>query len=79
MTNSGQRGAGLECGSPEKVGGWSGIAQCAGTLNMQAESSDGLDTPTACTVGATGEHDANWPDWYAAYMVAEHAGKKLPE
>jgi catechol 2,3-dioxygenase-like lactoylglutathione lyase family enzyme len=27
----------------------------------------------------TGEHDANWPDWYAAYMVAEHAGKKLPE
>ena len=26
-----------------------------------------------------GEHDHNWPDWYAAYMVAEHAGKPLPE
>ena len=26
----------------------------------------------------TGEHDANWPDWYAAYMVAEQAGKELP-
>jgi len=35
--------------------------------------------------GAHGEHekrigkaDANWPDWYAAYMVAEQAGTELP-
>ena len=35
---------------------------------------------------AHGEHeariggaDANWPDWYAAYMVAEQAGAQLPE
>ena len=27
----------------------------------------------------TGEHDANWPDWYASYMVAEQAGKDLPQ
>ncbi len=33
---------------------------------------------------AHGEHetrvgaDANWPDWYAAYMVAEQSGKELP-
>jgi len=26
----------------------------------------------------TGEADANWPDWYAAYMVAEQAGTDLP-
>jgi catechol 2,3-dioxygenase-like lactoylglutathione lyase family enzyme len=26
----------------------------------------------------TGQHDENWPDWYAAYMVAEQAGKPLP-
>ncbi len=26
----------------------------------------------------TGEHDVNWPDWYAEYMVAEQAGKELP-
>jgi catechol 2,3-dioxygenase-like lactoylglutathione lyase family enzyme len=26
----------------------------------------------------TGEADANWPDWYAAYMVAEQAGAELP-
>ncbi len=26
----------------------------------------------------TGQRDANWPEWYAAYMVAEQAGKELP-
>ena len=26
----------------------------------------------------TGATDPNWPDWYAAYMVAEQAGKELP-
>jgi len=26
-----------------------------------------------------GQHDANWPEWYAAYMVAEQAGEKLPQ
>jgi catechol 2,3-dioxygenase-like lactoylglutathione lyase family enzyme len=26
----------------------------------------------------TGQRDANWPDWYAAYMVAEQAGEELP-
>jgi catechol 2,3-dioxygenase-like lactoylglutathione lyase family enzyme len=25
-----------------------------------------------------GEADVNWPDWYAAYMVAEQAGTELP-
>jgi catechol 2,3-dioxygenase-like lactoylglutathione lyase family enzyme len=26
----------------------------------------------------TGGHDANWPDWYAAYIVAGQAGRPLP-
>ena len=26
----------------------------------------------------TGQRDANWPAWYAAYMVAEQSGKELP-
>jgi catechol 2,3-dioxygenase-like lactoylglutathione lyase family enzyme len=26
----------------------------------------------------TGQRDANWPNWYAAYMVAEQAGTELP-
>ncbi len=25
-----------------------------------------------------GQQDENWPDWYAAYMVAEQTGKELP-
>jgi len=25
-----------------------------------------------------GQHDANWPAWYAAYMAAEQAGTDLP-
>jgi catechol 2,3-dioxygenase-like lactoylglutathione lyase family enzyme len=27
----------------------------------------------------TGTRDANWPDWYAKYMVAEQAGTELPK
>ncbi len=27
----------------------------------------------------TGERDANWPDWYAKYTVAEQAGMELPQ
>jgi catechol 2,3-dioxygenase-like lactoylglutathione lyase family enzyme len=26
----------------------------------------------------TGQRDENWPEWYAAYMVAEQAGMELP-
>jgi catechol 2,3-dioxygenase-like lactoylglutathione lyase family enzyme len=27
----------------------------------------------------TGQRDANWSDWYAAYIVAEQTGKELPQ
>jgi catechol 2,3-dioxygenase-like lactoylglutathione lyase family enzyme len=27
----------------------------------------------------TGQRDANWPDWYTAYMVAEQSGGELPQ
>ena len=26
-----------------------------------------------------GQHDANWPDWYAEYLVKEQAGQPLPQ
>jgi catechol 2,3-dioxygenase-like lactoylglutathione lyase family enzyme len=26
-----------------------------------------------------GQRDADWPDWYASYMVAEQAGQELPQ
>ena len=33
---------------------------------------------TASTRSGPASADANWPDWYAEYMVAEQAGKPLP-
>ena len=27
----------------------------------------------------TGGHNANWPDWYAEYIVREQTGQKLPD
>jgi catechol 2,3-dioxygenase-like lactoylglutathione lyase family enzyme len=27
----------------------------------------------------TGQRDANWPDWYAAYVAAEQTGAELPQ
>jgi hypothetical protein len=27
----------------------------------------------------TGVRDANWPDWYAEYMVREQTGEELPK
>jgi len=27
----------------------------------------------------TGQRDANWPDWYATYMVREQTGEELPQ
>ena len=48
-------------------------------------SSTELATALRRASAAHGEHekrigaaDPNWPDWYAAYMVAEQAGKPLP-
>jgi hypothetical protein len=48
-------------------------------------SSTELATALRRAAAAHGEHekrigtaDPNWPDWYAAYMVAEQAGKQLP-
>ena len=26
-----------------------------------------------------GVHDEKWPEWYAAYMVADNHGEQLPE
>jgi hypothetical protein len=26
----------------------------------------------------TGQHDQDWPDWYAEYMVREQSGEELP-
>ena len=49
-------------------------------------SANDLASALRRAAAAHGEHekrigaaDPNWPDWYAAYMVAEQAGKELPQ
>ena len=59
-----------------------------GRVDQAATSfSSAVDLASAMrrAAAAHGEHekrignaDANWPDWYAAYMVAEQAGRDLP-
>jgi catechol 2,3-dioxygenase-like lactoylglutathione lyase family enzyme len=59
-----------------------------GRLDQAATSFDSADDLASAmrrAAAAHGEHekrigkaDANWPDWYAAYMVAEQAGRDLP-
>jgi catechol 2,3-dioxygenase-like lactoylglutathione lyase family enzyme len=48
-------------------------------------SADDLAAALRRAAAAHGEHekrigaaDANWPDWYAQYMVSEQAGRELP-
>jgi catechol 2,3-dioxygenase-like lactoylglutathione lyase family enzyme len=55
------------------------------TATSYASIADLADAMRRASV-AHGEHearvgaaDANWPDWYATYMVAEQAGTALPE
>lgn len=47
------------------------VADLAGALR-RAESAHGEHERR------TGQADPNWPDWYAAYIVAEQAGSELP-
>ncbi len=49
-------------------------------------SASDLETALRRAAAAHGEHekrigkaDANWPEWYAKYMVAEQSGEKLPQ
>jgi catechol 2,3-dioxygenase-like lactoylglutathione lyase family enzyme len=54
----------------------------ARTTYMSAADVEGALRRAAAAHGdhekRTGEADANWPEWYAAYMVAEAAGTELP-
>ncbi len=52
--------------------GYSSIGDLAGALR-RAEAAHGEHERR------TGERDADWPGWYAAYMVAEQSGASPPE
>jgi hypothetical protein len=59
-----------------------GRVDAAGTTFSSATDLAGAFRRAAAAHGEhearIGEADANWPDWYAAYMVAEQAGEELP-
>jgi catechol 2,3-dioxygenase-like lactoylglutathione lyase family enzyme len=57
-----------------------------GTAETAFASAPDLASALRRASAAHGEHekrigaaDANWPDWYARYMVAEQAGTELPQ
>jgi len=58
------------------------IDSAATTFNSASDLSSALRRAEAAHgehEKRTGERDANWPDWYAKYMVAEQAGTELPQ
>jgi hypothetical protein len=58
------------------------IDSAATTFNSVSELSSALRRAEAAHgehEKRTGQRDANWPDWYAKYMVAEQAGTELPQ
>ena len=48
------------------------VSDLAGAMRRAAEAHDEHEK-------RIGQKDANWPDWYAAYMAAEASGAKLPK
>jgi catechol 2,3-dioxygenase-like lactoylglutathione lyase family enzyme len=58
------------------------IDSAAATFNSVSDLSSALRRAEAAHgehEKRTGERDANWPDWYAKYIVAEQAGTELPQ
>jgi len=60
---------------PGRVAGeatYASVSDLAGALR-RAEAAHGEHEKR------TGKRDENWPDWYAAYMLAERSGGELPK
>jgi catechol 2,3-dioxygenase-like lactoylglutathione lyase family enzyme len=58
------------------------IDSAATTFNSASDLSSALRRAEAAHgehEKRTGQRDANWPGWYAKYMVAEQAGTELPQ
>ncbi len=56
---------------PALAGSYGSVEDLAGALRRAAAAHGEHEK-------RIGEADANWPDWYAAYMIAEQAGTELP-
>ena len=63
-----------------RLPGRTGLAETAfASANDLASAFRRAETAHGQHEKRTGQRDANWPDWYAEYMVAEQAGKELPQ
>jgi hypothetical protein len=67
-------------------GRWTAAPEQEGEMATTYESAPELAEALRRAAAAHGEHekrigeeDADWPDWYAEYMVREAAGEELPE
>lgn len=49
-----------------------------GSLNDLANAMRRAETGHGEHEKRTGQRDADWPSWYASYMIAEQSGKPLP-
>ena len=49
-----------------------------GSLNSLADAMRRAEAAHGEHEKRIGQRDADWPSWYAAYMIAEQAGKPLP-
>jgi catechol 2,3-dioxygenase-like lactoylglutathione lyase family enzyme len=49
-----------------------------GSLNALADAMRRAEAAHGEHEKRIGQRDADWPSWYAAYMIAEQAGKPLP-
>ena len=81
-------GSQQQCGGRQHHGRGGGVDAVSGGLRASTEQHDHRvpdrneredeNKPAEQRGGTGGEYDENWPDWYAAYMVAEQAGTELP-
>ena len=64
--------AGCPAGSTRRRPTYSSVADVASALRRAAAAHGEHEA-------RIGQADENWPDWYAAYMVAEQSGAELPQ
>ena len=57
---------------------WRAQARSAGSASDKSQAMRRAEAAHGEHEKRTGQRDADWADWYAAYMVAEQAGEELP-
>ena len=55
------------------------LLSACGDNAAETEDADTAVVETDTADNTTAAADPNWPDWDAAYMVAEQSGKDLPQ